>query len=311
MLPMRRTLHFTLLALLMLVGQMSSSVAQNDVFTPAREWDGQSRFTVLVAGLDRRPAETTLAVRTDALMVVSIDPINRRLGVLNIPRDMHFALPDAPENLVRVNSLVLRGENRQEGYGLPYITETLQYNLGMYIDAYVAFDFVAFEAFIDALGGLPIDVPYTINDPLYPDMNDGYDPFYLRPGSYTFDGETALKYTRTRHGDNDYVRGQRQMDVVQAVIARLSDPMLVQTLVSNAPTLLADLNGHIYTNLAPEQIIYLGLSALQLDDNSFVRGSLDEDYSFSYVYQGSRIRVPDRNLLGNLLTTTFGYEYWR
>jgi anionic cell wall polymer biosynthesis LytR-Cps2A-Psr (LCP) family protein len=85
MLPMRRTLHFTLLALLMLVGQMSSSVAQNDVFTPAREWDGQSRFTVLVAGLDRRPAETTLAVRTDALMVVSIDPIKPSLRCVEYP----------------------------------------------------------------------------------------------------------------------------------------------------------------------------------------------------------------------------------
>ena len=52
-------------------------------------------------------------------------------------------------------------------------------------------------------------------------MNYGYDPFYIRAGHQVLDGATALKYARTRHGDNDFQRAQRQQLVMYAVRDRL------------------------------------------------------------------------------------------
>ncbi|MBE0690586.1 MAG: LCP family protein, partial [Anaerolineae bacterium] len=52
-------------------------------------WDGSSRFTILMMGLDRRPGETGLAYRTDTMMLVSIDPASDRIGILSIPRDLY------------------------------------------------------------------------------------------------------------------------------------------------------------------------------------------------------------------------------
>ena len=91
---------------------------------------------------------------------------------------------DGDGDLTRINTLLVEGEEMQEGYGPYYAMQTLQNNFGMYVDAYVVFDFVAFMAFIDAIGGVTVDVPYVINDQAFPDMNYGYDPLVLSPGEH-------------------------------------------------------------------------------------------------------------------------------
>ena len=171
--------------------------------TDRAAWDGQSRFNILVLGMDRRPgARDNLNARTDAMMIVSFDPQNNRLGILDIPRDMHFAVLNMREDLLRVNTLMVEGETLQEGCGPYFAMETFQLNLGLYIDAYIAFDFVAFIDFVDAIGGIIVDVPALINDPTFPDMNYGTDALYIPSGQRAMDGDLALAYARTRHGDN-------------------------------------------------------------------------------------------------------------
>jgi LCP family protein required for cell wall assembly len=84
--------------------------------------------------------------------------------------------------------------------------DTIQYNLGVRVDYYVLVEFDAFITLVDEIGGIDINVPYEIYDPEYPDMNYGYDPLYIPAGFQHMDGELALKYARTRHGDNDFER---------------------------------------------------------------------------------------------------------
>jgi LCP family protein required for cell wall assembly len=245
------------------------------------------------------------------MMLVSYDPANQRIGILSIPRDMHFAVMGMGEDLLRVNTLMVEGELLEEGCGPYFAMETLQLNFGMYIDAYLAFDFEAFIAFVDAIGGITVDVPAAINDPTFPDMNYGITPLVIRSGVQHMDGETALAYSRTRHGDNDYLRGQRQLLVLEGVRSRLGERGVVQDFVANLPELLLELDGHFYSNLPVEQLSYLGLQMILLDSENIITGALNEEYSDGYYYEGERVQVPDRNLLVNLLTEVFGEEYWR
>lgn len=268
------------------------------------EWDGQSRFTVAVLGLDRRPDQDGLTVRTDAVMVVSYDPLTDRIGVLDIPRDMHFVMGN-PGQLVPINSVVLRGELIRENFGPYLMMETLQNNLGMYIDAYVAFDFTAFITFVDSIGGLTIDVPVPIYDATSPDLAYGYDPLYLQRGVQQMDGYTALRYARTRHQDDDYQRGERQLAVIAAVRDKLADADTLQNLIRNTPMLLNTLEDHFYTNLTPEQLLFLGVSVMRSDNATLTTGSLSRAYSFAYDDQ----RIPDRARLPQLLTEIFGADY--
>jgi LCP family protein required for cell wall assembly len=307
---MRKILLISFLILLFISPAAAQSDACSRMERPA--WNGQSRFNILIMGMDRRPgARDNLNARTDVMMLSSFDPQNERIGILSVPRDMHFAVMGMSEELMRVNTLMVEGETLQEGCGPYFAMETFQLNLGMYIDAYLAFDFEAFIAFIDAIGGITIDVPAAIDDPNFPDMNYGTRHLIIHAGVQHMDGRTALDYSRTRHGDNDYLRGQRQLLVLEAVRTRLGEAGVVQDFVENLPDLLTELDGHFYSNLPVEQLSYLGLQMLVLDSENITTGALNEEYSYNYYYNGERVRVPDRDLLVPLLTEVFGDEYWR
>ncbi|MCS6836333.1 MAG: LCP family protein [Anaerolineae bacterium] len=272
-------------------------------------WDGMSRFNILVLGVDNRPTErTSLSARTDTILLGSYNPQTGEVGVLSIPRDMHVASFDGI--LQRVNTLLILGERMQKGGGPRYAMDVIGYNLGMTIDAYLLFDFYAFQRLIDALGGVWIDVPYTINDPLFPDMNYGYDPLYLRRGLQLLNGYNALRFARTRHGDNDYVRGQRQLMVLMAVYRQLKDINNLQAFLNQAPRLVLELNGHVYSDLSPQEIVSLGLSMLAQDESRVRVGALNEQYSYFTVSGGSQVRVPNPDKLPELLYSVFGDRYW-
>jgi LCP family protein required for cell wall assembly len=307
---MRKLFFLSLLVLLLIAPVAAQADACTNMERP--QWSGQSRFNILVMGMDRRPgARDNLNARTDVMMLVSFDPEHERIGILSIPRDMHFAVMGMQEDLLRVNTLMVEGELLQEGCGPFFAMEAFQLNLGMYIDAYLAFDFEAFISFIDSIGGITVDVPASINDPTFPDMNYGIRHLIIHSGLQEMDGRAALDYARTRHGDNDYLRGQRQLLIIEGVRNRLGESGVVQDLVENLPDLLLTMDGHFYSNLAPEQLSYLGLQMMALDAEKITTGALNEEYSLSYYYEGERVRIPDREMLVTLLTEVFGEEYWR
>lgn len=273
------------------------------------DWNGTDRFTVLLMGMDRRPSEGGgLTFRSDTIMVASIDPLNNRAGVLSIPRTIHLALPDTGD-LVPIHTLLVRGELQHEGYGPELTRQVIQHNLGIYIDAYVLVDFDAFISLIDAIGGIEISIDYQINDPTYPDMNYGYDPFYLSAGTHLLDGYDALRFARTRHNDNDYLRVERQLQVIRAVRDRLTEPSVLQYVIQQAPTLWSQLSNNVVSSLKPQDAIYVGLTVMNINEDNIEFGSLNEQYSFFYGTTSGTVRVPDRELLSGLLTDVFGEGY--
>jgi polyisoprenyl-teichoic acid--peptidoglycan teichoic acid transferase len=284
------------------------AAAQNVYQLPPASWDGSRPFTLLLMGLDRRPDDYDLTylndVRADSMLIVRFDPIEKRVGVLSIARDLFFARADNGE-LVRVNTLLVLGEAMQTGYGPRFAIDTLQANLGIYIDAYAAFDFEAFITIVDAIGGVDVDVPYNIYDNEFPDMNYHYDPLYLKAGPNHLDGYDALRYSRTRHQDSDYQRGARQMQVLMAIRQSLTKPQVTGNLLAQAPALVASLEGHLHTNIPLELAITLGGQMMLLDQDAFVMGALDD--TNTYAYNG--MRIPDRNQLADVLTDIFGPKY--
>jgi LCP family protein required for cell wall assembly len=272
-------------------------------------WDGTSRFTVLVVGLDRRPGETGLAYRTDTMMVVSIDPATRSLGILSIPRDLYVAIPGYSEPQ-RVNTPMVLGEIRQPGSGPQLLMQTVQYNLGIRVNDYIAVDFNTFVTLIDTIGGVEIDVPYTINDPLFPDMNYGYDPFYITAGVHQMDGRTALKYARTRHSDSDFQRAERQQAVIYAIRDKILALDMLPQLIIQAPTLWNQLSSGISTGLQFDQIIQLALYLKDIPLESMQTGVIDERYTMGYTTSdGASVLVPDRANIGPLMVEVFGANY--
>lgn len=272
-------------------------------------WDGQSRFTMVLVGLDRRPNETGLAYRTDTMLIVSIDPATNSIGILSLPRDTYVVIRGYASRQ-RINSALVFGELERAGYGPTLMMETVQNNFGIRINDYMAVDFQAFIDVVDAIGGIDVTIDYTINDPQYPNMNYGYDPFYLAAGTHHLMGYDALRFARTRHGDSDIRRAERQQQAIFAIRDRILDMDMVPTMLAQSPNLWASLQDNVYTGLSFEQLIQLALYVKDVPRENITTGVVDYRYLQSWsTPEGASVLIPNNGRLPQLMIEVFGENY--
>ena len=274
-------------------------------------WDGQSRYSIIVAGLDRRQDQSNEPVRTDSLMLVSIDPRSSSIGVLSIPRDLWVEIPGQADR-DRINRAYFLGEVRGTGGGPRLLQQTVSWNLGMRVHNYVLVDFKVLIDLVNLLGGIEVTIDYAINDERYPDDNYGFDPFYLAPGTHILDGEDALRFARTRHGNNDVLRAGRQQQVLNGIRERALSINFLQ-LVAQVPALLSSLSENLQTGLSIEQIVQLALFAKDVESRNISMRVMNFEYLQEYTteeYQ-QQVLIPIVERLPALLSGTFGEDYAR
>lgn len=267
-------------------------------------WQGKDRVTVLLMGIDRRPGQSFIS-RTDSIMLVSIVPEDKTVAILSIPRDLYVEIPGR-NGRDRINTAFVYGSTgNNPAAGALLSMQTIERNLGIPINHYVLVDFSAVIKGIDALGGIDVDVPYEIYDPTFPDMNYGYDPFYVAPGLQHFDGEMTLKYARTRHSDNDFNRARRQQQVILA--ARQKALALgVTGLLSRAPALYQQVEQGIRTDLSLEQLVRLATVAADIPSENIRNEVIDYEYVSSYrTQQGASVLILDNAKAGPLIDSMF------
>ena len=101
---------------------------------------------ILLIGTDTRVAGSNDA-RSDAMIVVSINPYKRKLVMTSIMRDSYVTIPGYGEN--RINEAYSRG-------GAALLIQTIEENYKLGIDYYAQVDFFSFVDVIDAFGGVLI-----------------------------------------------------------------------------------------------------------------------------------------------------------
>jgi LCP family protein required for cell wall assembly len=288
-----------------IVPPSAAPLASNGQIT-IRPWDAKRRFTILVLGIDRRPDETIADSRTDTMILVSVDPTSRSIGMLSIPRDLYVPFP-GETNLQQINTAYVFGELKKPGGGPEFVIQTIQYNFAMSVNAYAVVSFDTVIGIVDAVGGVDIDVPYDINDPEYPDMNYGYDPLFIPKGPTHMDGALALKYARTRHQTDDFDRTKRQQQVILAIRQKaLGD---VPHLVSQAPALWQRINSDVITNLSFDQWASLAWYLKDFSTQNIHNATINGAYIHPVLYQGDTVLTVDRSTIGTLLSQTFGADY--
>ncbi|MBN1680553.1 MAG: LCP family protein [Anaerolineae bacterium] len=270
-------------------------------------WKGEDRFTVLVMGVDRRPGEAGTAFLTDTIILISLDPATDRVGILSLPRDLQVEVPDF--GVQPINTVYRLGELDGIGGGSHLAVLTVQYNLGIPVNEYVVVDFNAFIRIVDEIGGIDVEVKQTVDDPEYPDMNYGYSPFYLEAGWQHLDGETALKFARSRHQTDDIDRAYRQQQVLYAVRDRVISKDMLPTLAAKAYTLWADLRDSIDTGLSVDQMLQLAWSMKDVPRQNIKSGVLDWNYIIAENWNGRPIIRPDRTKIADLMIEVFGPDY--
>lgn len=255
--------------------------------TPA-PWDGASRVSLLIMGLDYRDwALGEGPPRTDTMVLLTIDPLTKTAGMLSIPRDLWVNIPGYGYG--RINMAYSLGEgDKLPGGGPGLAMETVEGLLGVPIDYFAQIDFDAFVRFIDEIGGVKI----TIEEPIKVDLiGDGRETIKrLKPGTHTLPGDIALAYARQRYTDGgDFDRADRQQQVILAIRDQMLRPEMIPTLLQRAPALYNELSSGIHTNLNLDQAIRLGLLALQVPLESIKRGIIGaQQINFAQTPDGSQ-----------------------
>jgi len=167
---------------------------------------------------------------TDTMILVSLSLNNKSVDLISIPRDIWI-----PEIRAKINSAYYWGKEKPEfGGGLPFVKEITQKIVGEPINYALVLDFSSFKDIVDALGGVNINVANSFTDNLYPiegreedtcsgdkELKCRYETLHFVQGKQFMDGETALKYVRSRNGDNnentDIAREARQQKVISAI----------------------------------------------------------------------------------------------
>jgi polyisoprenyl-teichoic acid--peptidoglycan teichoic acid transferase len=274
-----------------------------------KPWDGESRMTILLIGLDRRPQEKGLGYRTDTLLLISLNPKDNTVGILSVPRDLYIDVPGF-YGMHRINEPMVLGELREPGYGPRLLMETIQSNLNMRVDNYIIVDFKAFIGIVDALGGIDIEIDYNISDPSYPSMNYGYEAFYLKAGKHTLDGNTALKFARTRHGDNDFRRAERQQMVLYAIRDKVSRPDVLPRMLTQAPLIWDSLRDNVYTGLTLDQLVQIGLYIKDVPNENIRKDVIDYKYAVPFTTPGgAQVLLPNNAKIAVLMAEVFGADY--
>ncbi|MSZ77571.1 MAG: LytR family transcriptional regulator, partial [Actinobacteria bacterium] len=212
-------------------------------------WGGRDRVNVLLLGGDGGVGRT--GVRTDSVILVSIDTTSGKTTMFSLPRNMMYAQfpEDSPlhdlypdgytgegdAGFYMLNAIYGQIPARHPGIlgaskneGADAIKQAVSGSLGVPVDYYVLVNLKGFQEIVDAIGGITVNVnePVAING----NTDAGIPPTgYIQPGpDQHLDGFHALWFARGRYGSDDYERMDRQRCTVDAII-EAADPFTLLT----------------------------------------------------------------------------------
>ena len=263
------------------------------VATP-EPWDGVSRVTVLLMGLDYRDWEAGDTPRTDTMMLLSMDPLNKTASIMSIPRDMWVSIPGFDYS--KINTAYYLGEAfNLPGGGPALAVETVEQFLGVPIDYYAQIDFSAFVKFIDEIEGIHVTPQMDVK--LVP-IGDTFKQTLKAGVTVTLPGDLALAYARARYTEGgDFDRARRQQEVLFSIRDRILNFKMLPKLIQKAPAIYQDISSGINTNLSLDQVFQLANFAIGIDRSnikSFVIDSTCVTFGFSPDKQEILIPIPDK-----------------
>ena len=177
--------------------------------------------------------------RSDVTMVARFDPAAKTVTVLSIPRDLWVDIPGNKSGISGMNRI-----NAAYDSGPDLLIQTIEQDLGIPINHYVAVDFPGFSGMVNALGGVTMDFPTPVKDQ-YTGLN------VATTGCQVVNGTTALELVRSRHlyyksangywegdGLSDFSRIQRQDAFFRAVLAKvnasITSPLTINAFIGAA-----------------------------------------------------------------------------
>ena len=246
------------------------------VFSKDVTLDGQRRDRINVLVLGQGGIGHDGPFLTDTIIVASIKPSTGEVAFTSVPRDLLVKIPGHGER--KINHANAFGEADASGTGPELSKKVVEKTFDIDIDYYIRIDFKAFEEVIDDVGGVRVNVERSFVDAEYPAPNEAYQTVSFEKGPTTMDGETALTFVRSRHGNNgegsDFARSKRQQKVILALKEKI---LSFQTLANpvRLKNIVETLGNHVVTDMEFSDMLALMKLARELDTSNIITLTLD------------------------------------
>lgn len=269
---------------------------------------------------------------TDSMILAYIQPRKKSIHLISIPRDIWVELPllEDGKKGYKINAAYAIGKDPEqfpnraeafkgEGGGGSLAKYAIATVTGIQPDYFLAVNFYAFSAGIDALGGVKVNVPQGFDDPFYPieeEKNNScgladediaaltatlsgdlliehfgcrYEHLYFEAGPQDMDGETALKFVRSRHSTqsgNDFARAERQQLLIEAVKKKIFTinflPRIIPLIQSLSQNIKTDINSAKLAELIAEaeELQTYSITRVVLSEKNILKAGRSDDRQF-------------------------------
>ncbi len=209
-------------------------------------------FLFYISGVDSR-GNLNDKSRSDVNILAAVDPVNKRVALVNTPRDYYVELAGHDGAMDKLTHAGL--------YGVDCSMQTLGGLYGVTVTNYLKVDFQGFIDIVNALGGVDVTVDEgftTVGSPGY------YDPVTFTAGVNHLDGASALAFARERHAfaNGDIQRGENQMKVISAMLQKAKSPAVLM----GYSKILSSVSDSFVTDMSEDQI--KALVKMQLTDGA-------------------------------------------
>jgi LCP family protein required for cell wall assembly len=271
---------------------------QDPLSTQTNYMGGSSRVNILLMGYGGAGHDG--AYLTDSMVIMSLIPSSHHTTLISVPRDLWVQNPPNSGNYTKINAVypVAAGDSNQNPIaGGNAAAQKVSLVTGLQINYWMTINFAGFKDFIDAIGGIDVNVPdsftakYPANDD--PSINPNWITVTFAKGQQHMDGARAIIYARARYVlDNpaegsDFARSQRQQIIMKAALSKMKS-WQTWPQIFNA---MDKLQKTIYTNLSLADLAEFALK-MDLNDAHHVGLSNDNVLTDATSSDGQSILLP-------------------
>jgi LCP family protein required for cell wall assembly len=246
---------------------------------------GPFRTNILLLGTDDSLQRGSLG-RTDTIVLLTVQPLLPKVGLLSIPRDLWVDIPDVGQN--RINTAYFFAEAQETGSGPPAVRRTINQNFGVPVHYYALVHMAGLAEVVDALGGIEVTLDTPVGD--------------LPAGAQTLNGQQALAFVRSRTNSDDFTRMQHAQLFLTALLKKLVSPAGWLRL----PRVVLVLPHLVETDLPFWQLPRLGFALLRALVIGIDGRSITREMVTPYITdQGAQVLLPNWEVINPVVEEMF------
>jgi LCP family protein required for cell wall assembly len=243
--------------------------------------DGRANILILGRGGAQHDAPDL----TDTIILASIRLSDFQITLISIPRDVWI-----PPMKAKVNTAYYYGRQKNpDGGGFALAKDAIFQITNLPIHYLILIDMDGLKKAIDLVGGIDVEVersftdvkyPATLAPEITPKPEEIYETVSFQVGKRHFDGDTALKFSRSRNSDDpmegtDFARARRQQLVLTALAKKIKSRETVLNLdrVKELKQLFDD---HTDTDLSDREMLALAGLGAKVDPGQIRSLRIDE-----------------------------------